>query len=90
MDAIKIVGGFDDKYFMYFEDWDLSRRVGEKFKTMYYPLVSVYHGYDSGANKSVRLLIIYIKSAIYYFNKWGWFFDKDRTRVNKTALDQFR
>lgn len=90
IDAIKKVGGFDDDYFMYFEDWDLSRRIGEQFKTIYYPLVAVYHGYDSGANKSIRLLLIYLKSAILYFNKWGWFFDKNRRRINKRTLDQFR
>ena len=84
-----MVGIFDDKFFMYFEDWDLSRRMHLHYKTLYYPIVSVYHGYDSGANKNLKLFKIFIKSAIHYFNKWGWFFDSQRNKVNKAVLDQF-
>ena len=79
-----------DKFFMYFEDWDLSRRMHKKYKTIYYPLVSVYHGYESGANKSFKLFIIFLRSAFIYFNKWGWFFDKERKQFNKATLAQFK
>jgi GT2 family glycosyltransferase len=88
--AVEEVGMYDDRFFMYFEDWDLSRRMHKKFKTLYFPKVSVYHGYESGANKSGRLFIIFIQSAITYFNKWGWFFDSERSKLNKVALDQFK
>ncbi|WP_330441901.1 glycosyltransferase family 2 protein [Flavobacterium sp. C4GT6] len=88
--ALKKVGGYDDKFFMYFEDWDLSRRMNKSFKTVYFPKVFVYHGYESGANKHRLLFKIFIKSAIYYFNKWGWFFDKERELVNKKTLNQFK
>ena len=90
LNAIKEIGQYDDKYFMYFEDWDLSRRMHKSYKTIYYPNVSVYHGYESGANKNKKLLKIFISSAITYFNKWGWFFDKDRMKFNKKALNQFK
>ena len=89
LEALRMVGIYDDKFFMYFEDWDLSRRMHQHYKTLYYPKVSVYHGYDSGANKNFKLFKIFIKSAIYYFNKWGWFFDIERRKVNKAVLDQF-
>ena len=90
LEAIRKIGMYDDRFFMYFEDWDLSRRMHRKYKTIYYPLVSVYHGYDSGANKNFKLFKIFLKSAIYYFNKWGWFFDKQRIVINKAALSQFK
>ena len=90
LDVIKELGGYDDRYFMYFEDFDLSRRVHQKYKTIYYPAVSVYHGYEGGANRSVKLFSIFIRSMILYFNKWGWVLDKDRKRMNKDALAQFR
>jgi GT2 family glycosyltransferase len=90
LDAIKKVGMYDDTFFMYFEDWDLSRRMHKHYKTIYFPLVSVYHGYDSGANKSSRLFKIFINSAIRYFNKWGWFVDEDRKKINREALSQFK
>lgn len=87
--ALKKIGLYDDRFFMYFEDWDLSRRMHKEYKTVYFPSVSVYHGYESGANKSKRLFNIYISSAIHYFNKWGWIFDKDRKKINKKTLEQF-
>ncbi|OMQ09854.1 glycosyltransferase [[Flexibacter] sp. ATCC 35103] len=90
LEAIKKVGMYDDKFFMYFEDWDLSRRMHQHYKTIYFPLVSVYHGYDSGANKNGRLFRIFLNSAITYFNKWGWFLDNERKNINKKALSQFR
>lgn len=89
IEAIKKVGLYDDGFFMYFEDWDLSRRMHEKYKTIYFPSVSVYHGYESGANKSSRLFKIFLKSAFTYFNKWGWFFDKTRAEVNEKTSSQF-
>jgi GT2 family glycosyltransferase len=87
--AIKDLGMFDSDFFMYFEDWDLSRRIHKSYKTIYFPYVEIYHHYESGANKNFRLFFIYLKSAIKYFNKWGWFIDFERTEINKKTLDQF-
>lgn len=33
--------------------------------------------------KSRKMLIAHIKSAVKYFNKWGWIFDNYRVRINK-------
>lgn len=88
--AINEVGMYGDKFFMYFEDFDLSRRMHQKYKTIYFPKVSVYHGYERGANKSLKLFKIFLKSMYTYFNKWGWFFDKERMKMNKAALGQFK
>ena len=85
LNAIKELGGYDERFFMYFEDFDLSRRIHKKYKTIYYPEVSVYHDYASGANKNKKLFLIFVKSAIKYFNKWGWFYDKERKKLNKRA-----
>jgi GT2 family glycosyltransferase len=90
LEAINKVGMYDDSFFMYFEDWDLSRRMHKYYKTIYFPKVSVVHEYESGANKNKRLFRIFINSAITYFNKWGWFFDSDRKKINKEALQQFQ
>lgn len=88
--AISEIGMYDEKYFMYFEDWDLSRRMNLKYKTIYFPDVFVYHIYNSGANKNIRLFKIFLKSAVTYFNKWGWIYDKDRKKINKKILNQFK
>ncbi|MCD4714702.1 MAG: glycosyltransferase [Clostridiales bacterium] len=86
--AIKDVGFFDERFFMYFEDNDLTRRIHKKYKTLYYPSVNILHGYGRGAAKDFRLFKIYVKSAITYFNKYGWFFDKERRQFDKKVLNQ--
>jgi hypothetical protein len=89
LSAIRDVGAFDESFFLYFEDFDLSRRINQKFKTIYFPLVHVIHGYDSGANKKFKLLLAFAVSAIKYFNKWGWFYDLKREKINQETLSQF-
>lgn len=88
--SLETVGLYDDKFFMYFEDWDLSRRMNKEFDTIYFPKVSVYHGYESGANKNFRLFKIFLNSAKVYFNKWGWIFDRDRVEVNKRTIKELK
>jgi len=66
------IGLFDERYFMYLEDVDLCKRIGAKFRTVYFPEASVYHHYDKGSYKSWKLLFYHIRSAVKYFSKWGW------------------
>lgn len=86
LDVLKRVGDFDERFFMYAEDLDLCRRIGEVSKTMYYPDVSIYHEYEKGSYKNRRLLKYHICSILKYFNKWGWMFDKKRILKNKECI----
>lgn len=86
LDIIKKVGLFDSRFFMYFEDNDLTRRLHEVSKTIYYPLVSIIHNHAAEHRHNKKLLLISIKSAIKYFNKWGWFFDRKRRIANKNSF----
>lgn len=81
--VIQEIGIFDEGIFMYGEDTDLNRRIYRKYKTMYYPKVVIIHNFEKGSHKQLRLLWIHIKSAIYYLNKWGWLFDKERSKINR-------
>lgn len=87
VDVLKKVNGFDERFFMYAEDLDLCRRIGEVSKTMFYPMVAVYHEYEKGSYKNRKLLKYHLCSVIKYFNKWGWIFDKKRILRNKECLD---
>jgi len=53
MSAINRVGMFDERFFMYAEDVDLSRRMHAAYKTIFYPDVTVIHDHakDSFKNK---------------------------------------
>jgi GT2 family glycosyltransferase len=80
------VGLFDERYFLYMEDVDLCRRIGEVSKTMYFPEVSVYHEYQKGSYHSWLLTKHHIKSAWKYFRKWGWFVDRTRDQLNQSCF----
>lgn len=81
------IGGFDERYFMYMEDVDLVRRIGDIARTVYDPSVFVVHEYAKGSYGSKRLLYYHLKSAISYFNKWGWFIDPIRCQRNKETRE---
>ena len=83
------INGFDENIFMYLEDIDLNRRIGMISKTVFYPYVEVIHNHAKESYKNKKLLLEHIKSTIYYFNKWGWFFDSYRKKVNKKAENQY-
>ena len=85
-EALKKVGLFDENIFMYLEDIDLNRRIFSKYKTIYYPDATVIHEHQKESYKNKKLLKVHIQSAIYYFNKYGWFFDKERTNINRNVL----
>lgn len=84
--ALMVLGGFDDRYFMYLEDFDLSRRCGIKFGNCFVPMVHIYHQHGQGSYHNKTLLKYHIKSAIQYFNKWGWFIDNERRYLNEKVM----
>lgn len=88
VETLKNTGLFDERFFMYPEDIDLSRRIHKRYRTVFYPEVRVIHEHEKGSYKNKKLLFIHIKNMIKYFNKWGWFFDKERKEINKEILKQ--
>lgn len=88
-EIIERVGCFDERFFMYPEDIDLSRRVAAKHKCIMKTDTAAVHLHAAESKKSFRMLSIHIFNMIRYFNKWGWVFDKDRKKLNKKALNQF-
>ena len=87
-DALKEVGLFDERFFMYPEDIDLTRRIHKKYRTVFYPYVHVSHEHAKASYKNFKLFLVHINNTIKYFNKWGWFFDEERKAVNKKTIEQ--
>jgi GT2 family glycosyltransferase len=80
--ALERAGLFDERYFMYLEDVDFCRRVRQHYETIYFPEVAVYHRYEKGSYRNLRLMRYHIVSAFHYFQKWGWCSDQERTHIN--------
>lgn len=89
VEALEKVGGFSDKYWMYCEDIDLCRRIGESYRTIYYPHCTIIHAHKKESFKNKKMLVEHIKSAVKYFNHWGWLIDNYRKQKNKVARTQY-
>ncbi|MEX0619734.1 MAG: glycosyltransferase family 2 protein [Pseudohongiellaceae bacterium] len=68
------LGGFDDNYFMYFEDFDLSLRMGKTGAIAYVPAMRIRHLGGNSAKKGFRHIAMFVRSGFRYFNTWGWRF----------------
>ena len=65
--------GFDESFFMYFVDFDLSMRSKGIARNVYLPLTYVVHERRSEHRRSWRLRLAFAASAFRYFSKWGVF-----------------
>ena len=81
--ALNDVGLFDERFFMYPEDIDLTRRINRHYTTMYVPSVNVVHDHRAASYKNHRMMWIHSANMIRYFNKWGWIWDSERREINK-------
>lgn len=87
--AVQNVRLFDERFFMYPEDMDLTRRIHRDYLTVYFPRVSIIHNHEHASYKSLRMLWIHVVNMCRYFNKWGWFFDKERDLFNSIAIKEY-
>lgn len=72
-EALRQADGFDRRYFLYFEDADLSRKLqAAGWETLYCPDAAVIHDWQRDAHKSLRGMLQFMQSGWRYFRKWGW------------------
>lgn len=69
--TLKYVGGFDERYFLYMEDTDLTKSINEKGKAVFSPKYKIMHEWQR-SNHSIGGAKLMVISMIKYFNKWGW------------------
>ncbi len=65
------VGGFSNDFFMYFEDFDLSLRMGKFEKIMHVPSVKITHFGGGASRKGFRHILMFVKSAIIFYRNNG-------------------
>ncbi|MGP8439581.1 glycosyltransferase family 2 protein [Paraburkholderia fungorum] len=70
--VLKQLGGFDTRYFLYFEDYDLSLRAHEVTRVVYTPSVRVLHHGGGAARKGTAHIRMFMASAYKFFNRFGW------------------
>jgi GT2 family glycosyltransferase len=71
-DVLKRLAGFDARYFLYFEDYDLSLRTHELARVVYAPSVRVLHHGGGAARKGWSHIRMFMSSAFKFFNRFGW------------------
>ena len=67
-----------------------AEELEKKYKVVIYPEVKIIHEHEKASYKSRKMMIIHIKSAIKYFNKWGWIFDKERKMKNRKCIQKYK
>ena len=73
-DLLKQLEGFDESFFLYFEDYDFSIRARQLGELAYVPTVKITHSGGGVGRKNYRHHLYFIRSAIRFFNKHGWRF----------------
>ena len=71
MPVLKALGGFDQRYFLYFEDFDLSLRAGVVSRLAYVPAVRITHYGGNAARKGWRHVLMFARSALIFFRSHG-------------------
>lgn len=69
------IHGFDERFFLHFEDADIGRRVNQVSKTVYFPKVFIKHKWTRGSHTDLKQCFATIKSAWLYYRIWGGFWN---------------
>ena len=70
--AFKAVGGFDEDYFMYVEDADLTQKMRTRGKAYLVPQYTAIHAWHRAAHRSLKPFLWQLHSLLRYFSKWGF------------------
>ena len=71
-EVLKKLNGFDPRYFLYFEDYDLSLRTHDVARIAYVPAVRVIHHGGGASRKGFVHIRMFAASAFKFYNRFGW------------------
>lgn len=66
------VGGFDEGYFLYFEDFDLSLRLAGRGRVRFHPAMRIVHHGGYAARKGWRHIGLFLRGGLRFFRQHGW------------------
>jgi GT2 family glycosyltransferase len=68
-EAFRALNGFDERYFLYYEDVDLCRRMHRQARTVIYnPMSQVIHDAQRGSRRNPRLAKHHLASLVRYLS----------------------
>jgi GT2 family glycosyltransferase len=71
-EVLRRLNGFDDRYFLYFEDYDLSLRTHDVSDVVYLPAVRILHHGGGASRKGWLHVRLFVASMVRFFNRFGW------------------
>ena len=71
-DAFRAAGGFDEGYFMYVEDADLTQKMLRQGQVWLVPQYTAVHAWHRAAHRSLGPMLQQTRSLCRYFKKWGF------------------
>jgi len=71
-EVFRAIGGFDESYFMYVEDADLTQKARQKGKVYLLPQFTAVHAWHRAPHTDGSHFKMQLKSMLRYFGKWGF------------------
>lgn len=66
------LGGFDEGYFMYFEDFDLCLRLADRGSLLYLPSMRIVHHGGYAGRKGLAHVKLFASAGLRFFRQHGW------------------
>jgi GT2 family glycosyltransferase len=72
-EAWDALDGFNPRFFLYFEDFDLSLRLNQRSKVIAYePRVKIAHYGGKTSGKGLKHIALFVRSALMFYRLHGW------------------
>jgi GT2 family glycosyltransferase len=71
-DALRAVRGFDERFFLYFEDYDLAMRMRDLGRVVRFGALQFVHHGGKASKKGWRHILWFTRGGVRFFSRWGW------------------